>query len=87
MEDCEGGRTPLKVGIARVDNEGGFLIWGPLLGLDGKEGPTLPTPRVELLAVWVSEVSSANITASKYGWRPVVNIDSGTRIGPSVGQN
>lgn len=65
MEDLEGGRTPLKVGIARVDNEGGFLIWLPILGLDGKEGPTLPTPCEELLAVWDSEVSCAIITASK----------------------
>ena len=51
MEDREVGRTPLKVGIERVDNEGGFLIWLPPLGLDGKEGPAPPTPRVELLAV------------------------------------
>jgi len=50
MEDCEGGRTPIKVGIERVDNEGGFLIRLPLFGPDGKEGPTLPTPRVESLA-------------------------------------
>lgn len=68
MEDCEGGRTPLKVGMVRVDSEGGFLIWLPFFGLDGKEGPALPTPRVELvvvMAAWVSEASSASITASK----------------------
>ena len=65
MEDCEGGGTPLKLGMTRVDNEGGFLIWVPLLGLDGKEGLTLSIPRVELVAVGVSEVSSATITASK----------------------
>jgi len=65
MEDCEGGRTPLKLGMTRVDNEGGFLIWVPLFGFDGREGPTLPTPRVEWGAVCVSETSSATITASK----------------------
>lgn len=65
MDDCEGGRTPLKVGIARVDKEGGFLIWVPLFGLDGREGPALPIPRVKPVVVWVSELSSATITASK----------------------
>lgn len=65
MEDCEGARTLLKVGMARVDNEGGFLIWLPPFGLAGKEGPALPTPRVELVVVCVSEASSATITASK----------------------
>ena len=53
MEDCEGGGTPLKLGMTRVDNEGGFLIWVALFGLDGREGPTLPTPRVELVIVCV----------------------------------
>lgn len=65
MDDCEGGRILLKDGMARVDNEGGFLIWAPLFGLDGREGPTLPIPRVDSLAVCVSEASSATITASK----------------------
>lgn len=49
IDDCEGGGTPTKVGIARVDSEGGFLIWMPLFGLDGREGPMLPIPRAELL--------------------------------------
>ena len=53
MEDCEGGGTPLKLGMTRVDNEGGFLIWVALFGLDGRGGPTLPTPRVELVIVCV----------------------------------
>lgn len=65
MDDLEGGRTPLKVGRARVDKEGGFLIWVPPLGLDGREGPVLPSARVELLVVWMSEASSVIITASK----------------------
>ena len=65
MEDCEGGGTPLKVGMTKVDNEGGFLIWIPPFGLDGREGPILPIPRVELVAIGVSETSSATITASK----------------------
>ena len=55
----------MKVGIARVDKEGGFLIWVPLFGLDGREGPALPIPRVKPVVVWVSELSSATITASK----------------------
>ena len=63
MDDCEGGRTPLKVGMARVDKEGGFLIWLPLFELGGREGPAFPIPRVKLLVVWVSELS-ATITAS-----------------------
>jgi len=65
MEDCEGRRAPAKVGMARVDNEGGFLIWPPLFGLDGKVGPALPTPRAELAVVRISDASSTNITASK----------------------
>jgi hypothetical protein len=66
MEDCEGGGIPLKLGMTRVDSEGGFLIWVPLFGLDGREGPILPTPRVELVVVvCVSEASSTTITASK----------------------
>jgi len=32
MEGCEGGGTPLKLGITRVDNEGGLLIWVALFG-------------------------------------------------------
>ena len=84
-EDCESGWTTPKVDVAWVDNEGGILVWEPSVELDGSEGSSLPTPRVEFPTVWVPEVSSASITASKCGWRPVVNIDSGTGTKSSAG--
>ena len=41
IRGLDGGGTWLKVGMARVESEGGFRIANPPLGLDGRPLPDL----------------------------------------------
>jgi hypothetical protein len=67
----DGGRIPLKLGMAKVERDGGFLrAMRPLFGPDGKVGPLPPIVadgETELSLVTVS--FSATMAASKEGMR------------------
>lgn len=77
---ADAGRTPAKLGIARVDREGGLRRAGPPRGLDGRPNPLslrfgwLPAPGV---AEFDSSISVA-MAASNEAWSRWVNIGSGT---------
>lgn len=60
---CDTVRIAARLGIERVEREGGFLI--PGFGLDGKVGPVIPTRVGKLANLAGFWRSSVDITASK----------------------